>query len=151
MSHRVRFGPLLLGFVLLSGLTRPGAGAPPVRIESPMEPPAWALLERELIRASTRACQEFFDRYFDDRGYLESVTRWGGDGGPDDGIGNRRHGPVLPPLGAPDSVLRLYKKAWEGHLRQYTEARTTDVPLARDGMYYKEFPVSFDWVHNGEG
>ena len=23
--------------------------------------------------------------------------------------------------------------------------------MARDGMYYKEFPVMFDWLHNGEG
>ena len=44
-----------------------------------------------------------------------------------------------------------FKKAWEGHLRQYTEARTTEVPFARDGMYYKEFPVMFDWFHHGEG
>ena len=44
-----------------------------------------------------------------------------------------------------------YKKAWEGHLRQYTLAKTTDVPFARDGMYYKEFPTSFDSVHNAEG
>ena len=26
-----------------------------------------------------------------------------------------------------------------------------EVPFARDGMYYKEFPVMFDWMHNGEG
>ena len=25
------------------------------------------------------------------------------------------------------------------------------MPFARDGMYYKEFPVMFDWMHNGEG
>ena len=25
------------------------------------------------------------------------------------------------------------------------------MPFARDGMYYKEFPVMFDWLHNGEG
>src|SRR6185437_5095388 len=48
-------------------------------------------------------------------------------------------------------ILGLYKKAWEGHLRQYTRAKTTAVPFARQGMYYKEFPVMFDWVHNGEG
>ena len=52
---------------------------------------------------------------------------------------------------APTRSCRMYKKAWEGHLRQYTLARTTDVPFARDGMYYKEFPVMFDWLHNGEG
>lgn len=122
-----------------------------IRIDTPMAPPSWALLEREFLRASARACDEYFDRYFDDRGYLECVTRWGGDDGPDDAIENLSDWPLLHALGAEDSVLRLYKKGWEGHLRQYTEARTTDVELARGGMYYKEFPVSFDWLHNGEG
>lgn len=41
-----------------------------VRIDTPMSPPAWALLERELLLANTRACEEFFARYFDERGYL---------------------------------------------------------------------------------
>ena len=45
----------------------------------------------------------------------------------------------------------MYKLAWEGHLRQYTEARTVEVPFAREGMYYKEFPIMFDWFHNAEG
>src|SRR2546429_595288 len=30
-------------------------------------------------------------------------------------------------------------------------ARTKDVPIAREGMYYKEFISQFDWMHNGEG
>ena len=86
-----------------------------------------------------------------DRGYLLCVPRWGGDDGPDDAIENCTNWPVLHALGAPDDVRRMYTKAWEGHLRQYTEARTTHVPFARDGMYYKEFPVMMDWLHNTEG
>ena len=54
-------------------------------------------------------------------------------------------------LGGADDILTLYRKAWNGHLRQYTLAKTVEVPFARDGMYYKEFPVMFDWQHNGEG
>ena len=42
-------------------------------------------------------------------------------------------------------------EGWEGHLRQYTEAKTVEVPLAREGMYFREFPTHFDWMHNGEG
>jgi hypothetical protein len=122
-----------------------------IRVETPMTPTPWALLERELLRANARACEEFFNHYFDDRGYLECVERWGGDDGPDDAIENLSDWPILHALGASDSVLILYKKGWEGHIRQYTEARTTDVELARGGMYYKEFPVSFDWLHNAEG
>jgi hypothetical protein len=122
-----------------------------LRLEKPMPPPSWALLERELLRANTAACKEFFARYFDERGWLLCVERWGGDDGPDDAIENCTDWPILHALGAPDTILRLYKKAWEGHLRQYTLAKTVKVPFAKDGMYYKEFPVMFDWLHNGEG
>ncbi len=120
-------------------------------IATPMAPPYWALLERALLQAATAACQEFFARYFDERGYLKCVPRWGGDDGPDDAAENLLNWPLLYALGAPESVLTLYRRGWEGHLRQYTEARTTVVPLAREGMYYKEFIVCFDWFHTGEG
>ena len=120
-------------------------------IDSPMPPSHWALLQRALLRDEALACQAFFDHYFDERGYLLCVPRWGGDDGPDDAAENLLNWTMLHALGASDIVLELYKKGWEGHLRQYTEAKTTHVPFARDGMYYKEFPVMFDWMHNGEG
>ena len=122
-----------------------------VTVNTPTPPPAWALLERELIRAQTQAIEAFYDHYFDDRGYLLCVPRWGGDDGPDDAAENFAGWTILHALGGPDIVLELYKKAWEGHLLQYTEAKTVDVEFARDGMYFKEFPVMFDWAHNGEG
>ena len=122
-----------------------------VVVDTPMQPPRWALLERLLIDAQTAATQEFYNRYFDERGYLECYPRWGGDDGPDDAAENFAHWTELYALGAPKVILELYRKAWEGHLRQYTEAKTTHVPFARDGMYYREFPVMFDWAHNGEG
>jgi hypothetical protein len=124
---------------------------PTISLTTPTPPPAWALLERELIRYEAQACRAFFARYFDERGYLKCVVRWGGNDGPDDAIENLTDWPTLHVLGGPDDLLSMYKLGWEGHLRQYTEAKTTEVPFARDGMYYKEFPVMFDWVHNGEG
>jgi hypothetical protein len=127
------------------------AEPPKLSLSAPMSPPVWALLERELLRANADACEEFFARYFDDRGFLLCVERWGGDDGPDDAIENCNDWPLLHALGGSDRVLHMYKRAWEGHLRQYTLAKTTDVPFARDGMYYKEFPVMFDWLHHGEG
>ncbi|HZP84806.1 MAG TPA: hypothetical protein VFB21_24435 [Chthonomonadaceae bacterium] len=122
-----------------------------IRITTPRTPPTWALLERELLRANTAACREYFARYFDERGFLRCVERWGGNDGPDDAMESCVDWPLLHALGADDVVLEMVNRAWEGHLRQYTQARTTEVPFARDGMYYKEFPVMFDWLHNGEG
>src|SRR4029077_9832674 len=129
----------------------PHAQSQEVRITTPQSPPTWALLQRELLRANAVACREFFAKYFDERGYLLCVERWGGDDGPDDAIENCNDWPILHALGGADELLTMYRKAWEGHLRQYTQARTTHVPFARDGMYYKEFPVMFDWLHNAEG
>ena len=139
----------LLAVVLLSFCR--GAYAEVLLIDAPMAPPAWALMQRELLRSQAAACQEFFAKYFDERGHLLCVERWGGDDGPDDAIENVTHWPILYALGADPAVLAMYHKAWEGHLRQYTKAKTTDVPFARDGMYYKEFPCKMDWLHNGEG
>jgi hypothetical protein len=132
-------------------LLTPANAAPRIDIDTPMSPPVWALLQRRLLDANAVACREFYAKYFDERGYLLCVERWGGDDGPDDAIENCTDWPILHALGGHDDVLRLYKKAWEGHLRQYTLAKTTHVPFAKDGMYYKEFPVMFDWLHNGEG
>ncbi|HEY2413777.1 MAG TPA: hypothetical protein VGI40_16115 [Pirellulaceae bacterium] len=127
------------------------AAEPIIKIDTPMSPPAWALLEREVLRMNAAACEEFFAKYFDERGFLLCVERWGGDDGPDDAIENVNDWPLLYALGGPEKVKQMVEKAWEGHLRQYTLAKTTEVPLARDGMYYKEFPTQFDWMHNGEG
>jgi hypothetical protein len=140
--------PLL---ILLTAAAPALAGQPAVDVKTPLSPPAWALLQREVLRASGDACREFFAKYFDERGYLLCVERWGGDDGPDDAIENCNDWPILHALGGPDALLTMYKKAWEGHLRQYTQAKTTQVPFAKDGMYYKEFPVMFDWLHHCEG
>lgn len=122
-----------------------------VALTKPAPPPYWALLERELLRAQGAAIEAYFAHYFDERGYLLCVPRWGGNDGPDDAAENLLNWTMLHALGAPDRVLELYKLGWEGHLRQYTEARTVEVELGRDGMYYKEFPTTFDWFHIGEG
>jgi hypothetical protein len=151
MYRSFPFAVALASVALLSSACSLPAQEVTLSVATPMSPPTWALLERELLRANAAACKEFFQRYFDERGYLLCVERWGGDDGPDDAIENCTDWPILHALGGPDRVLKLYKKAWEGHLRQYTAAKTKDVPFARDGMYYKEFPVKFDWLHNGEG
>ena len=51
--------------------------APALTLDTPVRPPRWALLERQLLDALAEACREFYDRYFDERGYLLCVPRWG--------------------------------------------------------------------------
>src|SRR5438132_446804 len=45
----------------------------------------------------------------------------------------------------------MFLEGHEGLIEQYTAAKTTEVPIARQGMYYKEFIVQSDWMHHGEG
>ena len=73
-----------------------------VEIATPTVPPYWALLERELLHAQAEAIEEFFDHYFDDRGYLLCVPRWGGDDRTDDAIENLLNWTMLAALGAPN-------------------------------------------------
>jgi hypothetical protein len=145
-----RHGSFLVGLVLTGWLPIAARAETTVTIQTPMAPPAWALLQREVLRANADACEEFFGKYFDDRGWLLCVERWGADDGPDDAIENCNDWPLLYALGAPEEVRQMYEKAWEGHLRQYTLAKTTEVPFARDGMFYKEFHTMLDWMHLGE-
>jgi hypothetical protein len=134
-----------------AALAKPASAAPTLTVSTPMAPPEWALLQRELLKANEEACAAFFARYFDDRGWLLAVERWGANDGPDDAIENVNDWPTLHALGAGDQVLAMAKKAFEGNVRQYTAAKTTEVPFARDGMYFREFPVMTDWQHLSEG
>ena len=74
-----------------------------------MAPPAWAVLERRVLEASTPALTEFYKKYYDDRGYVQCVLRWGADDGPDDAFENFAGWPELHALGGSDEVLRLYR------------------------------------------
>jgi len=124
---------------------------PVVHIKTPMAPPAWALLERELLRHNSLAAQRFYDKYVDERGYLLHTPRWGTLDGPDDAIETYFNWTLLHALGGDARVLELYKKAHEGHLKQYNELRTKLTELAANGAYYKEFITQSDWFHTGEG
>ena len=191
------------------GSTMPGVAAV---IDTKVEPPAWAKLQRELLEKQTEACVEFFgafdnanltarsvprspmlgaslrcsplcvpqpqplcpgrrcsgslsaallapvraatptaEHYFNvETGYGNWIPRWGGNDGPDDAAENGLNWTVLYALGAPPVILELWKRGYEGHLKQYTEAKTVEVPMAREGMYYRDFSVMFDFFHHTE-
>ncbi|MCW5978527.1 MAG: hypothetical protein KIT09_10640 [Bryobacteraceae bacterium] len=130
------------------------AGAPAeqvIELTEPMSPPEWALLERAVLRAGSEAVERFYDRYFDQRGYLEHVARWGILDGTDDAIETFHNWTLFHAVGASDLVLDRYRQALEGHLRQYSQVKTTTTDIARNGVYHREFYGYTDWLHAAEG
>ncbi len=123
---------------------------PEIVLGDPVSPPAWALAERLLLDSASAGVREFYERFVDRRGYLKCVERWGGNDGADDAMENFGGWTLLYALGGSPDALELYRRAWEGHLRQYTQARAPGIEMARDGMYWREFVTSFDWEHTGE-
>jgi hypothetical protein len=91
------------------------------------------------------------DRYVRPDGSVNVPERWGVTDGPDDIMETVRGWPLIYAMGAPDAVADAYEKVWEGHLRQFGSAKIPTVELAKDGIFVKEFPPSFDWEHTGEG
>lgn len=137
-------------WTLILAVTAYGA-EPGLQLETPMAAPSWALLERELLKQSSAACDRFAGKFMDSRGYLLHTPRWGTLDGPDDAIETFYNWTLLHALGGTDSVLDAYKKAYEGHLLQYGEMRTEKTKIAEHGAYHKEFITQSDWFHTGEG
>ena len=127
------------------------AGPKEVQVSTPMPAPGWALLQRELLRLHTEACEIFHARYFDARNHLRCFPRWGTNDGPDDAIEHVNDWPLLHALGGSDRILELYRAVYEGHLEQYGALKTKEVPMGRQGMYVREFPPQMDWQHISEG
>jgi len=145
----LRFTPLVLLTVLTSAQTVRQELT--VQIKTPMPPPAWALLERELLRSNSTAVERFAQKYVDEKGYLLHTPRWGTLDGPDDAIETFWNWTLLHAMGGSDSVLELFKKAQEGHWKQYGELRTKLTELGANGAYSKEFITQSDWFHTAEG
>ncbi|MCI4591879.1 hypothetical protein MOK15_17485 [Sphingobium sp. BYY-5] len=119
--------------------------------DRPMPAPEWARMQRQLLDANLAACEAFYAQYVDSHDRLKIFERWGANDGPDDAAEATNDWFLLHALGGSDRIRTLASRFWEGHLRQFTAARTIDVPIARQGMYYREFPTQMDWQHNAEG
>lgn len=139
------------GALLAAPAAFAGPPARPIRITSPMATPAWARLQRRLLAANMAACEAFYAKYVDANDALKVFVRWGANDGPDDAAEATNDWVTLHALGAPDRLLTLAQRFWDGHIRQYSAAKTVDVAIARQGMYHREFPVRMDWQHNAEG
>ena len=122
-----------------------------ISINKPMPAPAWALAERRLLALNAEGVALWASKYLDANGYLLGAANWGIEDGPDDAVESIRNWPLAHALGGPESIIQQWDRAWEGHLDQYTKAKDPSTELAKDGMYYKEFPTAYDWEHIGEG
>ena len=122
-----------------------------ILISTAMPAPAWAAAEREMLQAAADGAKVWVERYLRPDGSVNVPERWGVTDGPDDIMETIRGWPLIYAMGAPESVADAYEKVWEGHLRQFGRAKIPTVELAKDGIFVKEFPPSFDWEHTGEG
>lgn len=146
--------PITRRSLLLTGCLLPRAlpqSSGVISIDTPMAPQEWAWLERAVLAESVHAAEEFAAKYVDPRGHFRAVERWGGNDGPDDVMETFHNWPLAYALGADDRILGLYERIWEGHLDQFQHAKAPSTEMAKNGMYWREFPTAFDWEHNGEG
>ena len=123
-----------------------------ISINKLMPAPGLGARRAEAACASTpKASALWASKYLDENGYLRGAANFGIEDGPDDAVESIRNWPLAHALGGPESIIEQWDRAWEGHLDQYTKAKDPSTELAKDGMYYKEFPTSYDWEHTGEG
>src|SRR5215211_5054955 len=101
---------LVLAIIPIAAVVAAPRSAPPITItiDTSMAAPAWATLERRLLAENVPACREFHEKYYDARGYVQCVLRWGANDGPDDAFENFNHWPELHALGADDEILTRY-------------------------------------------
>jgi hypothetical protein len=122
-----------------------------ILIDNVTPAPPWALAEREMLAAAADGARLWVERYVRSDGSVDVPERWGVTDGPDDIMETVRGWPLVYAMGAPETVADAFEKVWEGHLRQFSRAKIPTVELAKDGIFVKEFPPSFDWEHIGEG
>jgi hypothetical protein len=122
-----------------------------ILINRVMPAPGWALAERELLRLNAQGVDLWAERYLDANGFVRGEPHYGIEDGPDDAVESIRNWPLAHALGGPESIIQQWHRAWEGHIEQYTIAKDPSTEIAKDGMYFREFPTSYDWEHTGEG
>ncbi len=105
-------------------------------------PPAWALYERQLIKALDEAAVVFYDQYVDENGMLTFKERYeSGMNSSDDMYEAFRGFSLHTSLGGSHEIDKRNRFAWEGITKQFT----------RYGQIYREFDSNWDWMHHGEG
>ncbi|HEY3081105.1 MAG TPA: hypothetical protein VGM69_14530, partial [Chloroflexota bacterium] len=109
-----------------------------------LEPPAWAILERQLFTTLDQSVHVFLDRYTHPDGTLIWRDTLHGRDGADDFYESSYNWPLLYLLGGGDHLLPLAVRQWEAITGQVASLK----PL---GQIHKEYERGYDWFHQGEG
>lgn len=108
-----------------------------------LDPPAWAVLQRQLFATLDASVQPFLDKYTHPDGALIWKDTLPGRDGADDFYESSYNWPLLYLLGGGDHLLPLAVRQWEAITRQVTALK----PL---GQIHKEYERGYDWFHQGE-
>jgi hypothetical protein len=111
-----------------------------ITLATKQAPPGWALWERYLLDAMSRAAKEFVRRYTRADGTLVWRENWPGMDGSDDAYESFFNFPLLAALGGDLEIDALARFEWEAITRQFREY----------GQIYREFDAYYDWMHHGE-
>ena len=124
----------LIAAILTSGLFftfRNAESQEVIKITTPMVPPEWALLERQVLQSSSIAISEFCNHFCDKNGTYLHVARWGALDGTDDVIEFSKLWTILYALGASENVMDEYHKTMEAAFLQYAAVKTTQTDVAK--------------------
>ena len=103
-------------------------------------PPRWAILQRLLFEAMSRAGAAFVSRYTRGDGTLVWRDRWPGMDGSDDGYESFTSFPLVYAMGGDEPLQQLARRQWDAVTWQFTEY----------GQVHREFDAFYDWMHHGE-
>jgi len=105
-----------------------------------LEPPGWAIAQRELFDLLDHAWRRFERDYTEPDGRLNYRGALSTRDGVDDFYETFFNWPQLYLLGGADDVLAASERHWEGVTAQLTEL----------GMLKDEYERGYDWFHQGE-
>ena len=102
------------------------------------KPPAWALLQRQLINVFDQSVHPFLETFTQEDGFLKWDGKIGGS--PDDFYEASFNWPLLYVLGGGDHLVELGQRQWEAVTRQ----------LAESGLVHREYARQEDQFHQSE-
>jgi len=105
-----------------------------------VNPPNWAIRQRELIRLMDRAALPFVAHSTRSDGTLDWRTEWTSMDGTDNGYEAFLSFPLFYILGGGEHINQIGRKEWDAITWQYENFGTVE----------REFVTGFDWFHHSE-